>query len=136
MKKRFIMLAVATVLVFSILGGCGVIAAADDAKALVDEYYDAYSDEDFDDIADLCHTSLIEDAGGAESLSAALANRYAYYGEVEDYSFTGTSFESSGGVTEFELTVQAEYESGDSLTDSFILLKKDGEITITGIDLE
>ena len=136
MKKHFVILAVALVLILGLTAGCGAIASTDDAKAIVDEYYDAYSDEDFDDIVDLCHSSLIDDAGGEDNLEAALANRFAYYGEVDDYSFTGTSFEASGGVIEYELTVQAEYDDRSILTDSFILLKKNDKITIIGIDLE
>ena len=136
MKKRIIILAVALICVLVLCAGCGSLSAVKEAKAMIDAYYDAFSDEDFDDIADMCHDSLIEDVGSAENLEAALQARYEYYGDVDEYDYTNYSFETSGGQTEVTLTLDVTYESGDTMTEEFIVFKGGNDLSIIGIDLE
>jgi hypothetical protein len=136
MGKRVLLLAVALIGLVGMTAGCGSLDAVKEAKGLLEDYYDAFTDEDYEDIVNMCDASLVDDAGGAKNLAEALANRYAYYGGVDEYKITGTSFETSGGVTEIELSVDATYASGDTMSDTFIMLKQNGNLSITGIDLE
>lgn len=136
MGKRMLLWVAVLICLVGIMAGCGSLDAVKEAKGMLEEYYDAYSDGDTQVVVNMCHTALLDDLGGEDVVHQALNTRYDYYGDIDEYNITGTSFETSGGETQVELSVQATYDFGDTLGETFTILKSGDDLSIIAIDLE
>ncbi|MEX1307367.1 MAG: nuclear transport factor 2 family protein [Eubacteriales bacterium] len=135
MMKRKIVLSIILVMVLLLaLTGCNTGSNSKIGKDYAEEYYDAFSDQDYEECASMFHESLVEDVGGEDTLFEIYDNMEIAWGKLTDYEVKQTGFYSSGGETDVDLEIDVTYSTGMTATDAMtVWVLKDGTAYITMI---
>lgn len=132
--KKYLWLVV-VMLMAAVLGGCGAGKAIEEAKVMLDDFYDAFSDEDYDEVLEMMHPELIEDIGEESEVQALLGVRRALLGRVDEYTIKNTSFTVSNGITEVTFTVDTEYDNGEQAEEELTFYTEDDRMQIVAADM-
>lgn len=132
--KKYLWLVV-VILMAVLLSGCGAGKAVEEAGFMLDDFYDAFNDEDFEEILEIMHPELIEDIGEEYEVLGLLGVRRALLGRVEKYNVKGTSFSMSNGITDVTLTVDTEYANGEESEEELTFRTQGDDMQIVATDM-
>ena len=113
--------------------------SVEEARALVDEYYENFRDNDAESIVDMCGDSLLDYLGGARDANVIFGSRIAVLGEGVEYKVTGTSYNKENGAVTVIIDVEATYDrDGETYAESFQMeqIDEDEDMIISDVSLE
>jgi hypothetical protein len=136
--KKWISLILVLILFLSagLLSGCGLKKTTDGARAIVDEYYEAFSKGDIETVTDLMHESLVENLGGRDATILFFSSIRAVHGSTESYKIEGFETEKFEEGSTVLFNVNTDYEYGlDTKDEIMVVEENDIGMSIISIDI-
>lgn len=135
MKRNITITAILLLLIISSVTGCSLANAVDESRVVIQQYYEAFSDEDIEAVVALMHPSLVDNLGGHDEAIEFFSSIRAVHGDVESYEGSGFETESGSEGSITTLKYNTVYENGNDTTDEFEIFGEDDLYYISSIDI-
>ena len=105
------------------------IKSIEKTRVIVYNFFNAYSNSDYDDLLTLLSDSIIESAGGEKNLIAYLETVRLLRGDIHDYELLDAAKTNDG----YKIFYNCNYENMQNAEDVFVIaVNNDNTYTITG----